>query len=117
LYLAIEHIDHTKTKARSPQTNGICERFQLTIQNEFYAVAFRRKIYHSLEELQADLDEWLEQYNCERTHTGKHCLGRTPLQTWRESKHLAQAKMLDTLAEHDKEMTRIPDDTAMIFAG
>ena len=27
LYLAVENIDHTKTKARHPQTNGICERF------------------------------------------------------------------------------------------
>lgn len=44
LYLAIEDIDHTKTKAKSPQTNGICERFHRTIQDEFYAVAFRKKI-------------------------------------------------------------------------
>ena len=52
LYLAIEDIDHSKTKARSPQTNGICERFHKTIQDEFYAVAFRKKIYHSLEDIQ-----------------------------------------------------------------
>src|SRR6202521_1845068 len=26
LYLAVEDIDHSRTKARSPQTNGICER-------------------------------------------------------------------------------------------
>ncbi len=25
LYLAVEDIDHTRTKAKSPQTNGICE--------------------------------------------------------------------------------------------
>jgi transposase InsO family protein len=117
LYLAIENIDHTKTKARHPQTNGICERFHRTVQDEFYAVAFRKKIYNSLEELQADLDEWLEQYNRERTHTGKHCLGRTPLQTLRETKHLAQAKMLDTLTQHEKEMTRLPDNMTEIFAG
>ncbi|HBC2508312.1 TPA: transposase, partial [Legionella pneumophila] len=30
LYLAINNIDHTKTKANSPQTNGICERFHKT---------------------------------------------------------------------------------------
>src|SRR5689334_6080873 len=81
------------------------------------AVAFCKKIYNTLEELQADLDEWLEEYNRERTHSGKHCLGRTPLQTLRESKHLAQAKMLDTLAPHEKEMTSISDNTAHIFAG
>ena len=97
LYLAIEDIDHTKTKARHPQTNGICERFHRTIQEEFYQVAFRKKIYHSIEELQADLDQWVSQYNHERTHTGKYCFGRTPHQTFQDTKHLAQEKMLDTL--------------------
>jgi transposase InsO family protein len=97
LYLAIEDIDHTKTKARHPQTNGICERFHRTIQEEFYQVAFRKKIFHSIEELQADLDQWLWQYNHERTHTGKFCFGRTPHQTFQDTKHLAQEKMLDTL--------------------
>jgi transposase InsO family protein len=37
-------------KVKSPQTNGICERFHQTIQNEFYASAFRRKLYTSLDE-------------------------------------------------------------------
>lgn len=97
LYLAIEDIDHSKTKARHPQTNGICERFHRTIQEEFYHVAFRKKIYHSIEELQADLDQWIRQYNHERTHTGKYCFGRTPIQTFQETKHLAKEKMLETL--------------------
>jgi len=91
LYLDLENIDHTRTKARSPQTNGICERFHQTIQNEFYASAFRRKLYHSLEGLQADVDEWMEGYNAERTHTGKYCYGKTPLQTFIESATLAYA--------------------------
>ena len=99
LYLAIEDIDHSKTKTKSPQTNGICERFHRTIQDEFYAIAFRKKIYSSLEELQADLDVWLEYYNKERTHSGKYCFGKTPFQTFRDSIHLAKQKMLDSLAE------------------
>ena len=49
LFLAIEDIDHSKTKARSPQTNGICERFHRTMKHEFYDIAFRKKVYHSLE--------------------------------------------------------------------
>ena len=69
LYLAIEDIDHSRTKARHPQTNGICERFHKTVQDEFYKVAFRKKIYRSLEELQSDLDQWLEYYNGHRPHT------------------------------------------------
>ena len=32
--LGIEDIDHSKTKVRSPQTNGICERFHRTIKDE-----------------------------------------------------------------------------------
>ena len=59
LYLGIAGIEHTKTKARHPQTNGICERFHKTILNEFYRVAFRRNLYQSLDELQVDLDAWL----------------------------------------------------------
>lgn len=97
LYLAIEDIDHSKTKARSPQTNGICERFHRTIQNEFYAVAFRKKIYRSIEELQVDTDLWLKDYNEERTHSGKYCFGKTPMQTFIDATPLATEKMLDKL--------------------
>lgn len=81
LYLALNDIEHTKTKARHPQTNGICERFHKTILQEFYQVAFRRKLCLSLDELQADLDAWLAYYNNSRTHQGKMCCGRTPVQT------------------------------------
>jgi len=95
LYLAIEDIDHTKTKARSPQTNGICERFHKTILQEFYQITFRKKIYQTIEELQADLDEWIDHYNQERPHSGRYCYGKTPTQTFQESKHLAKEKMLD----------------------
>ena len=95
LYLDLENIEHTRTKAKSPQTNGICERFHQTIQNEFYASAFRRKLYHSLEELQRDVDEWVQTYNTERTHSGKHCFGKTPMQTLLDSMELVRSKQLD----------------------
>jgi hypothetical protein len=113
LYLAIENIDHTKTKARHPQTNGICERFHRTMQDEFYAAAFCKKVYTTLEELHRDVNEWLEQYNRERTHTGKYCFGRTPLQTFRETKYLAQAKMLDTLFEQPDRVSGSPDESVV----
>lgn len=100
LYLAIEDIDHTKTKAKSPQTNGICERFHRTIQEEFYATAFRKKIYNTIEQLQQDVDVWLQYYNNERPHSGKYCFGKTPMQTWRECIHLTKEKMLDSLNEN-----------------
>jgi transposase InsO family protein len=98
LYLDLENIEHTRTRTKSPQTNGICERFHQTIQNEFYASAFRRKLYHSLDELQADVDAWMESYNAERTHSGKYCYGKTPLQTFIESATLAYDKQLDRIS-------------------
>jgi transposase InsO family protein len=94
LYLAVEDIDHTRTKARSPQTNGICERFHKSMLNEFYRVAFRKKIYTSLDELQADLDAWLTEYNERRPHQGRWCYGKTPMQTFVDSVPLAKEKLL-----------------------
>ena len=93
LYLGVNGIEHTKTKARHPQTNGICERFHKTILHEFYQVAFRRKLYKSLEELQQDLEDWLTYYNKERTHQGKMCCGRTPWQTFLDGKKLWNEKV------------------------
>ena len=95
LYLTLEDIEHSRTKARSPQTNGICERFHKTIQQEFYAVAFRKKIYNNLDELQADLDNWIRYYNEERTHRGKYCFGETPMETFLDTLPLAKEKKLD----------------------
>lgn len=95
LYLAVENIDHTKTKARSPQTNGICERFHKTILQEFYQIAMRKKIYNTIEELQADLDEWIEHYNHERPHSGRYCYGKTPMGTFEDTLDSAKEKMLD----------------------
>jgi len=93
LFLALNDIEHTKTKAKHPQTNGICERFNKTCLDEFYKVAFRRKIYASIDELQADLDAWLEKYNTRRTHQGKRCQGRTPMATFLDNLPAAMEKI------------------------
>lgn len=94
LYLQIEGIDHSKTQVRHPQTNGICERLHRTMQDEFYAVALRKKLYSSLEQMQNDLDEWMNYYNLERTHNGRYCLGKTPMETFKESLILARQKLI-----------------------
>ena len=94
LYLAINDIYHTKTKAQSPQINGICERFRKTILQEFYQVTFRKKLYVTLEELQKDLDEWMKYYNNTRTHQGKVCCGRTPMETLLDGKKVWAEKNL-----------------------
>ena len=95
LYLAMNDIEHTRTKAQSPQTNGICERFHKTILQEFYQVTFRKKLYQTMEELQQDLDVWIAHYNHERTHQGKMCCGRTPMETFRDGKQIWQDKLIN----------------------
>ncbi len=99
LYLQLENIDHSKTKVRHPQSNGICERLHRTMQDEFYAVTFRRKLYQDLASLQADVDDWINHYNEERPHSGRYCFGRTPMQTFMESRNLAIEKMLNQASE------------------
>ncbi|MEW6301474.1 MAG: IS481 family transposase [Thermodesulfobacteriota bacterium] len=94
LYLAVENIDPTRTQVKRPQTNGICERFHKTMLDEFYRLAFRKRLYGSLEELQADVDAWPGEYNEARPHQGRWCYGKTPLQTLLDSIPLAKEKRL-----------------------
>ena len=92
-YLELENIERTRTKAKSPQTNGICERHNKTCKDEFCSVGFRRKVYGSVEEIQLDLDAWLGQHNNERTHSGKYCYGKTPMQTFVDSIPLVKERL------------------------
>jgi transposase InsO family protein len=94
LYLQLNDIEHTKTKAKSPQTNGICERVHQTILNEFYRVFFRKKVYSDMESLQVDLNEYMNRYNFERTHQGKRCQGKTPMDTFLDGKVYFKEKNL-----------------------
>jgi hypothetical protein len=96
LYLAVEDIDHSRTKTKSPQTNGICERFHKTALNEFYRVALRKKVYRSTDEPQADLDTWIKEYNEARPHQGRWCFGKTPMQTFLDA---------DDEGENDRGLT------------
>jgi transposase InsO family protein len=109
LYLALEDIDHSRTQARHPQTNGICERFHRTMQEEFYSVAFRKTLYRDLDQLQADVDGWIAEYNQSRPHSGKYCFGKTPMQTFSDSKHLADEKMLDTVFSSKEGFSAMPE--------
>jgi len=94
LYLAVENIDHSRTKTKSPQTNGIVERFHKTMLDEFYRIAFRKRIYATIDELQADLDAWLAEYNEVRTHQGRYCYGKTPMQTFLDAAPAAREKQI-----------------------
>ena len=81
LYLALNDIEHRRTKVRSPQTNGFIERFNRTALDEFFRIAFRTTFYESVEHLQADFDQWLVTYNTERPHQGYRNMGRRPIDT------------------------------------
>ena len=106
LYLAVENIDHTRTKSQVTRKPMAFANVSIsTVQDEFYSVAFRKKLYSSLEQLQADLDSWLEEYNEQRPHSGKYCFGKTPMQTFLDSRHLAHEKELDRLP-----VVTLPDD-------
>jgi hypothetical protein len=83
---------------RHPQSNGICEGLHRTMQDEFYAVAFRKKLYQNLDVLQADLDAWMNHYNEERPHSGRYCYGKTPMETFLESLTLAKQKQLNQIS-------------------
>jgi hypothetical protein len=74
--------------------NGICERFHRTVLDEFYRVAFRKKIYRTIDELQTDLDAWIAEYNEHRPHQGRWCFGKTPMQTFLDALPLAKEKLM-----------------------
>lgn len=105
LYLKIEGIEHSKTQVRHPQSNGICERLHRKMQEEFYAITFRKKLYESLDQLQNALGEWLEYYNHERPHSGRYCYGKTPMQTFIDSKCLATEKMLNIVPSEENNQS------------
>ena len=78
--------------------NGIVERFHKTMLDEFYRIAFRKKLYETIEDLQADLDLWMREFNEARPHQGKWCFGKTPMQTFLDALPLAREKSLQVAA-------------------
>ena len=99
LYLHLNDIEHTRIRVRRPQTNGSVERLNQTIKDEFYSVAFRKKLYANLEEIQADLDDFMVYYNSQRTNQGRYCQGRTPIQTFQDGLELYQQYVYDAVEE------------------
>ena len=81
LYLALNDIEHRKTKVRTPRTNGFVERFNGTVLEEFFRPAMHQNLYASVDALQTDLDAWLHHYNRERPHLGYRNQGRRPWET------------------------------------
>lgn len=102
LFLHLNGMEHTRTKIRRPQTNGSVERLNQTIQEEFYKVAFRKKLYSTMEDIQADLDDFMATYNHDRTNQGKYCQGRTPFETFLDGLSIYHEKVFENDLEERK---------------
>jgi transposase InsO family protein len=85
-FLKQNRIRHTKIKPRTPQSNGIVERFNRTLLEEFYQIAMMKKVYSSLDQLQDDLDKFIYYYNFKRTNQGYRLKGKIPYQKFLDSK-------------------------------
>ena len=85
-FLEQNRIRHTKIKPRTPQSNGIVERFNRTLLEEFYQIAMIKKVYSSLSELQDDLDQFITDYNFKRTNQGYRLKGKIPYQKFLDGK-------------------------------
>ncbi len=92
IFLELYDIEHRRTKVATPRTNGFVERFNRTILDEFFRGTFRETFYASIEELQADLDKWLDYYNNERPHRGYRNMGRRPIETIEMGKAVKEQK-------------------------
>ena len=78
LFLQLEEIEHRTTKVRRPQSNGFVERMHRTLLDEHFRVAGRTTFYESVDQMQNDLDVYLNYYNTQRAHQGRNMDGRTP---------------------------------------
>jgi transposase InsO family protein len=102
LLLAMEGIEHRTTRVRTPRTNGFVERMNRTLLDECFRVAGRTTWYVSIEEIQRDLDQFLEYYNLRRSHQGYRLAGRTPAQALQEALGITELPPLVTTAEGEE---------------
>ncbi len=94
LYLAVNDIEHTRTKIKRPQTNGICERFQKTVLNEFTRSSCGGRCIRAWTRCSAISISGAQEYNEARPHQGRWCYGKTPMQTFLDSVGLATEKQI-----------------------
>jgi len=85
-FLKQHSIRHTRIKLRTPQSNGVIERFNRTLLEEFYQIAMMKKVYFSISELQDDLDQFIYDYNFKRTNQGYRLKGKIPYQKFLDDK-------------------------------
>ena len=79
-FLKENNIRYCKIKPRTPQSNGIVERFNRVLMEVYYQIAMTKKIYSSLCELQDDLDKFICYFNFKRPNQGYRRKGKMPYQ-------------------------------------
>ena len=52
------------------------------------------------------MDSWLIQYNHHRAHSGKYCYGKTPMQIFFDSKHIALEKSNESMYHNNTADSR-----------
>jgi len=85
-FLNSQGIRHTKIKPRCPKSNGMVERFNRTLLEEFYQIAMIKNVYTSIDQLQDDLDSFIYYYNFKRTNQGYRLKGKIPYQKFLDGK-------------------------------
>jgi transposase InsO family protein len=111
LLLALEGVDHRTTRVRSPRTNGFVERMNRTLLDECFRVAGRTTWYVEVEEIQRDLDRFLDYYNVQRTHQGYRLKGRTPAQALCEALGLEELPRFPQ-ADHESDTQNRKEEEA-----
>lgn len=104
----VEDVDHSRAKANSAQTNGICKHFHRTISDDFYDIAFRKRLCRSVEKLQVDFDHWIAKYSELCPHSGDIAMAKKPMQTFRETLQVAVEKTIRT--------QDLPDNTETVLS-
>lgn len=82
LFLQLEGIEHRTTRVRRPQSNGFVERLHRTLLDEHFRIEGGKTWYETVEQMQKDLNAYLNHYNRERTHPGRNMKGRVPYQAF-----------------------------------
>lgn len=62
------------------------------MRDEFCRIAFRKRIDQTIEQLQDDLESWIAEDNQARPHHGRWCHGKTPMQTFPDTRPIARRR-------------------------
>lgn len=98
LFLQLEGIEHRTTNVRRPQSNDFIERLYRTLLDEHFRIKGRTTWYESVEQMQTDLDSYLEHYNTQRPHQGRMMEGQIPYSMFKKDLKLIPKEVRSKVA-------------------